>query len=234
MNAEQFIAALQAHSTTQAVEQYKIYYATQTPKVTDTFMGVPMGTVFALSKKFVDLSPTELKKMLDSPVHEVKAGALSAMDKQAALKKTSAERLGELYDLYIARTNRINDWRLVDVSCRYTMGRYLFDKPRDVLYKLARSKSLWERRIAIISTWYFISKGDTADTFKIAQLLLGDNQEPVQKAVGWMLREAGNKDHQALIKFLDKNAASMPPIILRSAIERFSKDEKAAYSRIKK
>lgn len=196
-------------------------------------MGVPMGLVFALSKEFLEMPPGEIQKMLDSPIHEVKAGGLSIMDKQAALKKTSESHLKELFDLYIKRTDRINDWRLVDVSCRYTVGRYLFDKPRDVLYRLARSKNIWERRIAIVSTWYFIRAGDVDDTFKISEILLADDQDLIHKATGWMLREAGKKDQQKQLAFLDKYAASMPRITLRNAIEHLDKKQQDYYMNMK-
>jgi 3-methyladenine DNA glycosylase AlkD len=136
--------------------------------------------------------------------------------------------------LYIEHTDRINDWKLVDVSCRYTVGRYLLDKPRDILYRLARSKNIWERRIAIVSTWYFIRAGDVDDTFRIAEILLNDDQDLIHKATGWMLREAGKKDHQKQLAFLDKYAASMPRITLRYAIERLDKKQQDYYMSIKK
>ncbi|HKX73161.1 MAG TPA: DNA alkylation repair protein [Candidatus Saccharimonadales bacterium] len=191
--------------------------------------GVPAGTIFALSKKFVEMPPEAIAELLDSPIFEVRAGGFSIIDKQAALKKTTPERIKELYEVYIKRTNAIDDWRLVDVSCRYTMGRYLIDKPRTVLYGLAESKSVWERRLAIVSTWYFIRANDTTDTFGIAGKLLKDPEETIHKAVGWMLREAGNKNEAGLCDFLDKHASAMPRVMLRSAIERLSAEQKRRY-----
>ena len=139
----------------------------------------------------------------------------------------------ELFDLYLRRHDRINNWDLVDRSAPYVVGGYLFDKPRAVLYKLARSKSIWERRTAIVSTGYFIRKGDIADTFKIAEILLKDDQDLIHKATGWMLRAAGGTDRQKLLNFLDKHAASMPRTALRYAIEHFDKKLRKHYLGLK-
>jgi len=231
ISAKQFIEKLEAY---QSPEDLRKYRRDLKSGESEQFMGVPIGLVFTLSKGFVEMPPGEIRKLLDSPIHEVKAGGLSIIDKQAALKKTSESRLKELFDLYIKRTDRINDWKLVDVSCRYTVGRYLLDKPRDVLYRLARSKNIWERRIAIVSTWYFIRAGDVDDTFRIAEILLNDDQDLIHKATGWMLREAGKKDHQKQLAFLDKYAASMPRITLRYAIERLDKKQQDYYMSIKR
>ncbi|HSK89026.1 MAG TPA: DNA alkylation repair protein [Anaerolineales bacterium] len=197
-------------------------------------MGVPMREVFALAKEFMDMPPAEIEKLLESPVHEVRAGAVSIMDWQARSKKTSEARRKELFDLYIRRHDRINDWDLVDRSAPYVVGGYLFDKPRSILYKLARSKNRWERRTAIVSTYYFIRKGDLEDTFKIAEILVHDDEDLVQKAVGGWVREAGKKDPQKLLDFLDRYAASMPRTTLRYAIEHLNRAQKDHYMGLKK
>src|SRR5260370_35534988 len=116
------------------------------------------------------MSVEQIEKVPGSPIHEVRAGAISIMDWQARKKKTPEARRKELFDLYMRRHGRINNWDLVDRSAPYVVGGYLFDKPRDILYKLARSKNIWERRTAIVSTYYFVRKGDVADTFKIAEM----------------------------------------------------------------
>ncbi len=185
----------------------------------DEFMGVRMGQVFALAKEFVAMPPDELETLLDSPIHEVRAGALSIMDKQARSARTSEERRKALFDLYLRRMDRINNWDLVDVSCPYVIGGYLRNKPRDILYKLARSGNVWERRTAIVSTSYFIRMGELDDTFAIAGLLIDDDHDLIQKAVGGWLREAGKKDTGRLLRFLDDHAATMPRTTLRYAIE---------------
>lgn len=200
----------------------------------DEFNDVGMGQVFALAKEFIDMPPAQIEKLLESPIHKVRAGAVSIMDWQARSKKASAERRKELFDLYIKRHDRINGWDLVDRSAPYVVGGYLFDKPRDVLYKLARSKNMWERRTAIVSTYYFIRKGDLDDTFKIAEILVHDDQDLVQKAVGGWVREAGKKDRKKLLSFLDKYAATMPRTILRYAVEHLDKKQKEHYMGLKK
>ena len=127
------------------------------------------------------------------------------------------------------RHDRINNWDLVDLGCLHMTGSYLFNKPHDVLYKLARSKNIWERRTAILSTCYFIRKGELDDTFKIAELLVNDKEDLVHKATGWMLRFAGDKDAKKLLAFLDKYAATMPRTLLRYAIEKLTKKQREHY-----
>jgi len=199
----------------------------------DEFSNVSMGQVFALAKEFMDMLPDQIEKLLESPIHEVRAGAVSIMDWQARSKKTSEQRRKELFDLYIKRHDRINDWDLVDRSAPYVVGGYLADKPRAILYKLARSKSPWERRTAIVATYYFIRQGDLDDTFKIAEILVHDPHDLVQKAVGGWVREAGKKDLQKLISFLDKYAATMPRTMLRYAVEHLDKDQREHYLSLK-
>jgi hypothetical protein len=192
-------------------------------------MGVRMGKVFALAKEFIEMTPGEIEKLLESPIHEVRAGAVSIMDFQARSKKTPASRRKELFDLYIKRHDRINNWDLVDRSAPYVVGGYLYDKPRNILYRLARSKNVWERRTAIVSTFYFIRQGDIADTFKIAEILLNDKQDLIHKATGGWLRAAGSKDRGKLLGFLDKYAATMPRTALRYAIEHLDKKQRDHY-----
>lgn len=200
----------------------------------DQFMGVPMRDVFSLAKEFMDMSPGEIEKLLESPIHEVRAGAVSIMDWQARSKKTPDSRRKELFDLYIKRHDRINDWDLVDRSAPYVVGGYLFNKPRDILYKLARSKNIWERRTAIVGTYYFIRHGDLDDTFKIAEILAHDEEDLVQKAVGGWIREAGKKDLTKLLSFLDKYAATLPRTTLRYAVEHLDKKQREYYMGMKK
>jgi len=191
--------------------------------------GVRMGQVFALAKEFIDMPLDEVEKLLESPVHEARVGAVSIMDFQARSKKTNEARRKKLFELYIKRHDRINTWDLVDRSAPYVVGGYLFDKPRKVLYKLARSKKMPERRTSIVSTGYFIRQGDVEDTFKIAEMLIDDEQDLIHKATGWMLRAAGGVDRARLVDFLDKYAASMPRVTLRYATEHFDKEQRAKY-----
>ena len=193
-----------------------------------------MGQVFTLAKEFTDTPLSEVEKLLNSPIHKVRVGAVSIMDFQARGKKTSEERKKELFDLYIRKHDRINTWDLVDRSAIWVVGSYLFDKSRKVLYKLAKSKMMAERRTAIVATLYFIGKKDVEDAFKLAELMLYDKEELIHKANGWALRFAGDKDRKRLVKFLDQYAASMPRVTLRYALEHFDKKERDYYLNLKK
>jgi 3-methyladenine DNA glycosylase AlkD len=200
----------------------------------DYFIGVKMGEVFKLGKEFVNMPVAEIERLMESPVHEVRAGAMSIMGQSAKAKQCSTERLAGLYKLYISRHDRINNWDLVDLAAYYVVGRYLADKPRDVLYELARSENLWERRTAIVATAHFILKmKQTDDTFKIAKILVHDPEDLVNKGTGWMLRAAGDVDRPALLKFLDRFAATMPRVLLRYSIEKLSKGERDKYLSMK-
>lgn len=199
----------------------------------DQFIGVKMGSLFALATAFAAMPVREIEKLLESPIHEVRAGAVSIMDK-ASRKQIAPERLKAFYELYMRRHDRINNWDLVDLGCLHMTGLYLFDKPRSVLYKLARSKNIWERRTAILSTCYFIRQGETDDTFKIAEILLGDHEDLIHKATGWMLRFAGTKDPNKLGRFLDRYAASLPRTLLRNAIEHLDPKQRAHYLSLQK
>jgi hypothetical protein len=230
ISAEQFIKRLKTYHSPEAAKSHSHLAADEDDKI----MGVRMGQVFALAKEFMDMPPSEIEKLLESPIHEVRVGGVSIMDWQARSKKTPAARRKELFDLYIRRHDRINSWDLVDRSAPYVVGGYLFDKRRDILYKLARSRNIWERRTAMVSTGYFIRQGDIDDTFKIAEILLKDDQDLIHKATGWMLRAAGGTDRQKLLSFLDKYAASMPRTALRYAIEHLEKDQRDHYLSLKK
>ncbi len=231
MSAQQFVKELEAHRSPEEQKKIQRYFKLGEGQYAegDEFMGVRMGQVFALAKEFIDMPPNEIEKLLESPIHEVRAGALSIMDKQARSNKTPESRRKELFDLYLRRTYRVNNWDLVDLGAPYVVGRYLFDKPRDILYELARSNNVWERRTAIVSTSYFIREGDVADTFKIAEMLLDDEHDLIHKATGGWLREAGKKDRQRLLSFLDKHAATMPRTALRYATEHLDKEQRDHY-----
>jgi len=200
----------------------------------DPILGVRMGQVFALAKEFMNMELDEIEAMLESPIHEMRGGAVSIMDFQARSKKTTDERRKELFDLYIRRHDRINTWDLVDRSAIYVVGSYLFDKPRKVLYKLAKSKKMPERRTAIVTTLYFTGKGDVEDSFTLAEIMLHDKEDLIHKANGWALRFAGDKDRNKLVKFLDKHAATMPRVTLRYATEHFDKKLRDRYLNMKK
>ncbi len=191
--------------------------------------GIGMGQIFTLAKACMGMSLGEIEVLLESSVHEIRVGAVSIMDWQARDRKTPVDQKGALFDLYIRRHDRINTWDLVDRSAIWVVGEWLADKPRDVLYTLAASKAPMERRTAILSTVAFIRRGDLDDTYRITDLLLGDKEDLVHKAVGWMLREAGKRDEPRLLGFLDAHAATMPRVMLRYAIEKLDKGVRDRY-----
>ena len=229
VTAQQFVKKLETYRSPQAAKANDHLTSDQD----DVSIGVRMGQVFALAKEFMDMPLDEVEKLLESGIHEVRVGAVSIMDFQARNKKTSDERRKELFELYIRRHDRINTWDLVDRSAPYVVGSYLFDKPRKALYKLAKSKKMPERRTAIVSTLYFIGKGDVDDAFKLAEILLYDKEDLIHKANGWALRFAGDKDRQRLTQFLEKYAASMPRTTLRYALEHFDKKQRDVFMNMK-
>lgn len=236
LTAAEFVKRLRAVSSPEERKKSLRYFKTGKGEYGegDKFVGVRMGELFALAKEFIEMPLDEIEKLLESPIHEARAGALSIMGQQARRKKTSEERRKRLFDLYIRRHDRVNNWDLVDLGALYVVGIYLLDKPRDILYKLARSKNIWERRTAIVGTGHLIKQGEVADTFKIAEMLLKDDQDLIHKATGWMLRAAGGVDRKKLLSFLDKHAATMPRTLLRYSIEHLNQKQRAHYMGLKK
>lgn len=236
LKAKEFIERLKAHQSDDELKKIQRYFKSGEGEYGhgDKFMGVKMGTLFALAKEFGEMPIKEIEKLLENPIHEVRAGAVSIMDKASRNKKISKDRLKDFFELYMRRHDRINNWDLCDLGCLHMTGSYLYDKPHDILYKHARSKNIWERRTAILSTCYFIRQGDTFDTFKIAEILVNDKEDLVHKATGWMLRFAGTKDKKSLIGFLNKYAATMPRTLLRYSIEHFNTKDREYYLTMKK
>lgn len=195
----------------------------------DVFIGGRRGPLTELSKQYLGMPVEELELLLGNPIHEARAAALTIMAEEARKKRTTDGRRRELFELYLQRHDGINNWDLVDSAAPWVIGGYLLDRPRDILYELAGSDDLWERRTAMVTTGYFIRRGQLDDTFAIAELLLGDRHDLIHKATGWMLREAGQVDRDRLLAFLDAHAATMPRTALRYAIEKFSPADRAHY-----
>lgn len=193
----------------------------------DKFIGITVPQVRSIAKKYKDLPLHEVRKLLHDKIHEFRLTALIILTYQFA--KADGKRQKEIVDLYLRNTKYINNWDLVDLSSHEILGTYLLDKPRTILYKLAKSKSLWERRIAIISTFAFLRKNDIADSIKLAQILLDDYHDLMHKAVGWALREVGKRDESALVRFLATHYKTMPRTTLRYAIEKFDAKRRQMY-----
>jgi 3-methyladenine DNA glycosylase AlkD len=190
----------------------------------DKFIGITVPQIRIVAKKYKDASLETLKELLYSPIHEHRLCALLILGAQYSKSKDK-----EKVDFYLAHRSRVNNWDLVDSSAHIILGEYLYDKNKDILYKYADSDSLWERRIAIVSTLAFIRKSEVQETYKIALLLLHDKEDLIHKAVGWMLREAGKKDVEQLEKFLERNAHHMPRTMLRYAIEKMNESKRKYY-----
>lgn len=197
----------------------------------DTFIGITVPTLRTVSRSFRALPLDEIRSLLNSPVHEERHLALLVLVLQVA-KGDEAHRK-RVYDLYLGNTPFVNNWDLVDCSAPQVVGGHLLTRPKEPLYTLVRSKSLWERRIAVVSTQHFIRHGEFADTLAVSELLLRDTEDLIHKATGWTLREVGKKDQSALEGFLDRHAAVMPRTMLRYAVEKFPPDRRRAYLHLK-
>lgn len=193
----------------------------------DIFLGVKVPDQREIADKFQKLSLGDLEKLLNSKVHEYRMTALLILIKQ--YKKADEREKKKIFNFYLKNSRNINNWDLVDLSAPKIVGDYLLNKPRNVLYKLARSKNLWERRIAIISTWIIIRNNEFDDTLKISKMLLKDEHDLIHKAVGWMLREVGKRDQKIEEEFLRKYYSKMPRVMLRYAIERFDEKKRKFY-----
>ena len=191
---------------------------------------VRAGEIFALAKRSATWIPSEIDALLDSDNPQVRLGAVSIMDIQARRRSTAPERRRELYEFYLRRHDRIDDWSMVDRAAPWVVGGYLIDKPRDPLYDLARSPHWWERRTAITATWIFIRARDSSTTRSRSPSCSCDDPEHfVQTAVGGWVREAGKHDRDRLRPFLDRFAATMPRTTLRFAIEHLDVAERQHY-----
>jgi len=209
----------------------------------DMFLGIVVPEQRQVVKKYKDAPFSVIAKLLASKIHEHRlVGVLILVEKfkradkrlrshpdSPEIPRAEGYRLKrQIFDFYLKNTARINNWDLVDLSAP-AIGQYLLDKNTLILVKLAKSKNLWERRIAIMFTYAFIRENKFSETFKIAEILLNDEHDLIHKAVGWMLREAGNRDLAAAEKFLKKRCKQMPRTMLRYAIEKFSEPKRRRY-----
>ena len=236
MNATEVVKALQALRTPGDVAKVRRFFRGHDNGGASgsTILGVAFGKIFAVAKKFSELPLAEIEKLLDSRFYEARMAGVSIMDFQARGKSTAPSHRKALFDLYLRRHDRIDNWDLVDRAAPHVVGRYLMDQPRTPLYRLARSRNPWERRTAIVSTYYFIRAGDVEDTFGIAELLVNDEHDLVQKATGSWLREAGKKDRARLLRFLNKHAATMPATTFRYATEKLANNIRERLLRTRK
>jgi 3-methyladenine DNA glycosylase AlkD len=193
----------------------------------DAFLGIMVPMLRTLSKEFTPASVPQAFELLQSKWHEARILALMILVRKYEQGDESTR--DDIYGRYLANTDRINNWDLVDFSAPAVVGAYLLERDRAPLYVLAKSSSLWERRIAIISTQHFIRHDELDDTLRIAEVLLDDRHDLIHKATGWMLREVGKRDQPVLERFLRKHARRMPRTMLRYAIERFPEELRQKY-----
>lgn len=195
----------------------------------DIFWGIQVPRVREVVKNYKGTPLDEIVTLLSDPVHEVRmTGAMLMVE---YYKRANQSGKQDCYECYIRNATCFNNWDLVDLTCHHVVGAWLWDKDKKPLYELANSGNLWKERISIISTFHFLRKGDFEDTFSIATLLLNHKHDLIHKAVGWMLREVGNRDHEAETTFLleDNRYLRMPRTMLRYAIEKFPEDERQLY-----
>lgn len=190
----------------------------------DVFIGISVPALRKIALAHRDLPLADLQTLLKSKIHEHRLAALEILASQ--YKRADPKQRQQIVRFYLANTRYINNWDLVDASCRPILGEHLKTNSRAILNKLCRSKNLWERRIAIISTLAFIRTGDLDDAFRLAEALLADKHDLMHKAVGWALREAGTKDRARLLAFLKTHYARIPRTTLRYAIEHFTPDQR--------
>jgi 3-methyladenine DNA glycosylase AlkD len=193
----------------------------------DVFVGVKVPELRKLAKKYQDITVKEVKQLLKSAIHEERLLALFILVRKYSKGNETEKK--RIYELYLKSTQFINSWDLVDVSAHHIIGAFLKDKSKEPLYRLAKSMNLWERRISIISTFYFIKLDKYEETLKISEILLTDDQDLIHKAVGWMLREIGKRHMLTEEKFLRKHYKRMPRTMLRYAIEKFPEDKRQRY-----
>jgi 3-methyladenine DNA glycosylase AlkD len=191
----------------------------------DQFLGITVPRQRKLARRFLHLRRSDLAQLLRSPIHEHRftAAEILVAQYEAAISDAEADKI---FRFYLRNTKRFNNWDLVDTSCRYIVGEHLRGRPRDLLDRLASSKNIWERRMAVVSTFAFLKDGETRDTFRIARLLLTDKHDLIHKAVGWLLREAGVVSRPRLVSFLKQNYAQIPRTALRYAIEHFPAEQR--------
>jgi 3-methyladenine DNA glycosylase AlkD len=193
----------------------------------DVFLGIVVPELRKAAKEYKNLPLKDTIELLKSKFHEHRITALFILIHQ--YNESDDKTKKAIYDLYLKNTKHVNNWDLVDTSAEHIIGAYLADKDRTLLYKLAKSKDLWERRIAILSCFHYIKKNDFKDALKLSEILVNDKHDLMHKAVGWMLREIGKRDQEKEEKFLKKYYKTMPRTMLRYSIERFPESKRKFY-----
>jgi len=197
----------------------------------DIFIGVTVPEIRKIAKKYYEISLDELEKLISSNIHEERLCCLLILVKKFEVGDEKTRK--DIYDFYTKNAKRINNWDLVDLTAHKIVGEWLTNRDRKILYELAKSGNLWERRISIISCFAFLRKNDYKDALEISKILMADSHDLIHKAVGWVLREVGKKDLDVEEKFLKENGRykKMPRTMLRYAIEKFDEEKRKKYLR---
>jgi len=197
----------------------------------DIFLGIIVPEQRKIAKKYIDLDLKQIQELLKSKIHEERLTSLLILvtKYKKAEKLKDEKQKQEIFKFYLENTKTINNWDLVDLSAPTIVGNYLLNKDKKILYKLANSDNLWEKRIAIVSTFGLIKNNQLEETIKIAEILLKDKHDLIHKAVGWALREIGKRDLKELEEFLNTHHKNMPRTMLRYAIEKFDDDKRKRY-----
>jgi len=195
----------------------------------DVFLGIPVPEQRKIAKKYSNLTLNQIQELLNSKIHEHRmTGLILLVNKYKKSKKDKLQKR-QIYEFYLKNTSNINNWDLVDISCAHIIGDFTLKEGSDLLRDLSKSKNLWEKRIAMISTYSFIRQRKFGETLAIAEILLNDEHDLIHKAVGWMLREVGKRNKNILELFLSSRYKTIPRTMLRYTIEKFPKEERKMY-----
>lgn len=203
----------------------------------DEFLGATVPKTRLVCREFKDLPLPEIQKLLDSPIHDHRLGAVILLVNQYKAARKDQQKRGRIFDLYVKNVfnGKVDNWDIVDSSAPYIIGPHEESSDRKLLFRLAKSTNLWQRRVGILSAFWYVRQGEPATTLALAETLLHDKEDLIQKAVGWQLREVGKKSgHALLMEFLDKHAATMPRTALRYAIEHLTPVQRAHYLALKR
>lgn len=193
----------------------------------DIFLGIKVPIQRKIAKKYLGLGLYKIKELMESKIHEHRLTSLIILNEK--YKKSNEEERGNIFNFYLKNIKNVNNWDLVDISAQNIVGNFLSKKKRNILHKLADSENIWERRIAIVSTFAFIKNNEFGDTLIISEKLLKDNHDLIHKAVGWMLREVGKRNEKILEDFLKVHYKNMPRTMLRYSIEKFPEEKRKEY-----
>jgi len=229
ITASQIRAALKRHADPRHASILQRFFKTKPGEygAGDTFIGIKMPQVRSVARAFRSAPLHTAIELLKSPIHEERLLALLLFVEQ--YDKGDEEQRATIYNVYLKQTKYINNWDLVDLSAPQIVGRHLETRDRSVLIRLSQSTSLWERRIGIMATFWFIKKGNFSDALMISEILLKDSNDLIHKAVGWMLREIGKRNITVEEEFLKRHYKDMPRTMLRYAIERFPENKRQDY-----